>query len=58
MVLFEGFFFFFNSRQPLISLRILHTFLYNFPKVLRELLKFEIISLVFVTLMCDSGGIL
>ena len=54
-----------NSLQPNISMYILHTVLYTFPKVDKENLfknqepyELLIISLILVTLMFDSGVIL
>ena len=56
----------FNSLHPNIIMHILHTVLYTFPKGLdkenlsnkQELLWLVIISLILMTLICDSGVIL
>ena len=56
----------FNSLHPNIIMHILHTVLCTFPKVLdkenlsnkQELLWLVIISLILMTLICDSGVIL
>ena len=52
-----------NPLQPNISMHILHTVLYTFPKVLdkenlsnkQELLQLVIISFILMTFMCDLG---
>ena len=54
-----------NSSHPIISIYILHTVLYTFPKVFKmrilftnqELYYLVIISFILVTLLCDSGVI-
>ena len=57
----------FNPLHPVISMQVLHTVHYTFPLLLikenlcsnnQELLEFEIVSFILMTLMCDSGVIL
>ena len=55
----------YDPLQPNISMHILHSFLYTFPKVLTRRIWLTIKSLLLViiffilmTLMCDSGVIL
>ena len=60
------FLFIFNPLHPNISMHILHTVLYTFPKVLtgriclinQELPQSVIISSILKICMCDSGVIL